>query len=389
MGKLTALKIKALTEPGSYTDGDGLMLVIWPSGSASWKLRVMIAGKRRDIGVGSLKKLSLADARAQAAELRRQIALGVDPIAERKKVIDPVPTFRVAAARVHEEQKATWKNGKHQDQWINTLTKYAYPKLGNRLVDAIEGPQIREVLLPIWLSKPETARRVRQRVAAVLDWSYAKGYRSTEAPLRSLSKALPRQPRKDGHFAALPFKKVPKLLNALQERSSVGRLALEALILTAARSGEIRGACWSEVDLEAALWSIPAERMKMGRPHLVPLSAAAIDVFRRAQALRVPCSDLVFPGQRLKKPMSDMTLLKVMRDMKTGVTVHGFRSAFRDWVAEETNYPGEVAEAALAHSIPNKVEAAYRRTDFLMKRKKLMEEWGLYCLTIPAEDDAS
>lgn len=382
MGKLTALKVKALTEPGSYVDGDGLMLVIGSGGAARWKLRATIAGKRRDVGVGPLKVLSLADARAKAAELRRQIALGLDPIAERKKVVDPIPTFKEAAGRVHEEQKAGWKNGKHQDQWINTLTTYAFPKLGKRLVSEIEGPLIREVLLPIWLSKPETARRVRQRIAAVLDWSYAKGYRPTEAPLRSLSKALPRQPRKDGHFAALPFTDVPALIGRLGERSSAGRLALEALILTVARSGEIRGARWSEVDLDAELWSIPAERMKMGRTHHVPLSAQAIDVFRRAEALRVPCSDLVFPGQRPKNPLSDMTLLKVMRDMETGVTVHGFRSAFRDWVAEETSYPGEVAEAALAHSIPNKVEAAYRRTDFLAKRRALMADWGAFCLNV-------
>lgn len=388
MGKLTALKVKALTEPGSYVDGDGLMLVIGATGAARWKLRATIAGKRRDVGVGSLKVLSLADARAKAAELRRQIALGLDPIAERKKVVDPIPTFKEAAGRVHEEQKASWKNGKHQDQWINTLTTYAFPKLGKRLVSEIEGPLIREVLLPIWLSKPETARRVRQRIAAVLDWSYAKGYRPTEAPLRSLSKALPRQPRKDGHFAALPFTDVPALIERLRERSSAGRLALEALILTAARSGEIRGARWSEVDLDAALWSVPAERMKMGRTHHVPLSAQAIDVFRRAEALRVPCSDLVFPGQRPKNPLSDMTLLKVMRDMETGVTVHGFRSAFRDWVAEETSYPGEVAEAALAHSIPNKVEAAYRRTDFLAKRRAMMAEWGAFCLNVATDDAA-
>jgi integrase len=382
MGKLTATKVKALTEPGTYMDGDGLMLVVTSKSSASWKLRAMVAGKRRDIGLGSLKVLSLADARDKASDLRRQIAQGIDLIAERKKVADPVPTFREAAASVHEEHKAAWKNGKHQDQWINTLTTYAFPKLGDRLVNDIEGPIIRDVLAPIWLAKPETARRVRQRIGAVLDWSYAKGYRPTEAPMRSLSKGLPRQPRKDGHFAAMPFTDVPKLIARLRERSSVGRLAMEALILTAARSGEIRGATWSEVDLDAGMWTVPADRMKMGKVHQVPLAPEAIDVFRRAEALRVPCSDLVFPGQRLKNQLSDMTLLKVMRDMETGVTVHGFRSAFRDWVAEETSYPGEVAEAALAHAIPNKVEAAYRRTDFLEKRRSLMREWAAFCTSL-------
>ncbi|MCC2977176.1 integrase arm-type DNA-binding domain-containing protein [Sphingomonas sp. PL-96] len=382
MGQLTAMKIKAITEPGRYVDGDGLMLRVTDGGAKSWMVRVRIDGKRRDIGIGSLKVLTLAEARAKATELRRQIAQGIDPIAERKKVEDPVPTFREAATLVHEEHKAAWKNGKHQDQWINTLTTYAFPKLGDRLVNDIEGPIIRDVLAPIWLAKPETARRVRQRIGAVLDWSYAKGYRPTEAPMRSLSKGLPRQPRKDGHFAAMPFTDVPKLIARLRERSSVGRLAMEALILTAARSGEIRGATWNEVDLEAGMWTVPADRMKMGRVHHVPLAPEAIHVFRRAEALRVPCSDLVFPGQRLKNQLSDMTLLKVMRDMETGVTVHGFRSAFRDWVAEETSYPGEVAEAALAHAIPNKVEAAYRRTDFLEKRRSLMREWAAFCTSL-------
>jgi integrase len=382
MGQLTVARVKTLTEAGRYIDGDGLMLVVKPTGAQSWTLRVRIGGDRRDIGLGSAKVLTLAEARAKAAELRRDIARGIDPIAEKKKVVDPVPTFRDAATRVHADHKAAWKNGKHQAQWISTLETYAFPMIGDRPVDKIEGPLIRDVLAPIWLTKPETARRVRQRIGAVLDWSYVKGFRKTEAPMRSLAKGLPRQPRKDGHFAAMPYADVPKLIARLRERSSVGRLALEALILTAARSGEIRGATWSEVDLDTGMWSVPADRMKMGRVHHVPLAQQAIDAFRRAEGLRVPCSDLVFPGQKLKSPVSDMTLLKVMRDMETGVTVHGFRSAFRDWVAEETSYPGEVAEAALAHAIPNKVEAAYRRTDFLEKRRSLMREWATFCTSL-------
>jgi integrase len=213
----------------------------------------------------------------------------------------------------------------------------------------------------------------------VLDWACVKGFRETEAPLRALSKGLPRQPKKDAHFAAMGYADVPRFLARLRERESIGRLALEALILTAARSGEIRFALWSEVDLETALWWIPAERMKMGRPHVVPLSPQVIGVFERAEKFTAPGIDLIFPGQKSKKPMSDMTLLKILRDMNAGVTVHGFRSAFRDWVADQTNYPGEVAEAALAHAIPNKVEAAYRRTDFLAKRRDLMRDWADYC----------
>jgi integrase len=380
MGKLTAARLKSLTEPGRYSDGDGLFLVVKPAGGRNWVLRALCGGKRRDIGLGPLKAVDLGDAREAAHQMRRQIAKGRDPIAERQRARQVIPTFREAAKIVHDEHKASWKNGKHQNQWISTLETYAFPKLGNRLVCDIGAPEIRDVLAPIWLSKPETARRVRQRIGTVLDWACVKGFRQTEAPLRSLSKGLPRQPKKDGHFAAMGYADVPKFVERLRERESIGRLALEAVILTAARSGEIRFALWPEVDLEAALWSIPGERMKMGRPHAVPLSPEAVEVFQRAKKFRAPDTDLIFPGQKLKKPMSEMTLLKILRDMNAGVTVHGFRSAFRDWVAEQTNYPGEVAEAALAHAIPNKVEAAYRRTDFLAKRRDLMRDWANYCL---------
>lgn len=379
MGKLTAARLKSLTEPGRYSDGDGLFLVVKPGGGRNWVLRVQCGGRRRDIGLGPLKSVDLADAREAAHQIRRQISKGLDPIAERQRARQIIPTFREAAKTVHREHKASWKNGKHQNQWLSTLENYAFPKLGNRLVSDIGAPEIRDVLAPIWLSKPETARRVRQRIGTVLDWACVKGFRTSEAPLRSLSKGLPRQPKRDRHFAAMSHAEVPKFLARLRERESIGRLALEAVILTAARSGEIRFARWPEVDLEAALWSIPAERMKMRRPHVVPLSPEAIQVFKRAAKFRAPATDLIFPGQKLKKPMSDMTLLKILRDMNAGVTVHGFRSAFRDWVADQTSYPGEIAEAALAHAVPNKVEAAYRRTDFLAKRRELMREWGHYC----------
>lgn len=315
MGNLTVARIKALTEPGRYVDGDGLMLRIAPGGSKQWILRVRINGERRDIGLGSLKVLTLAEARAKTVEHRREIARGVDPIAEKKKVVDTVPTFRDAAHRLHAEHKASWKNGKHQNQWINTLETYAFPLLGDRAVDQIEGPLIRDALAPIWVTKPETARRVRQRIGAVLDWSYVKGYRTSEAPMRSLSKGLPRQPRKDGHFAAMPYADVPAFIVRLRERESAGRVALEALILTAARSGEIRGAAWEEVNLDAGLWSVPTERMKMARPHHVPLAPQVLAAFERAKAFAAPCTDLVFPGQSLIRPISDMTLMKVMRDL--------------------------------------------------------------------------
>lgn len=352
---------------------------------------MQIAGKRKDIGLGSAKTVSLAEARDAAFMARKKLAQGIDPVAERKQERRVVPTFRDAADMVHQEHQAGWKNGKHQKQWITTLETYAYPSLGHRLVSDIEGPAIRDVLAPIWLSKPETARRVRQRIGAVLDWSDAKGFRAREAPMRSLSKGLPRQPKKDRHFAAMPYAQLPafvaKLREKLRERESVGRLALEVLILTVVRSGEIRGAEWKELDLDAALWTVPAERMKMGRAHAVPLSPEAVDAFRRAEKFKVGASDLVFPGQNVKRPLSDMTLLKILRDMDLPVTVHGFRSAFRDWVAERTDFAGEIAEAALAHTVANKVEAAYRRTDFLDKRRLMMAQWGTFLFDCAAVGD--
>jgi integrase len=379
MGQLSATKIKTLTEPGRYIDGDGLMMEIAPGGSRSWKLRVRVDGKRRDFGLGSLSIVTLIEAREKAREYRRLIAQGIDPVAEKKKEKIVIPTFRAAAEQVHAEHKASWKNGKHQVQWITTLETYAYPFIGDRLVNDIEGPQIRKALLPIWLSKPETARRVRQRIGAVLDWAYVNGFRDSEAPMRSLSKGLPRQPKDDGHFAAMPYTEIPVFIAKLRERTSIGRVAMEVLILTAARSGEIRGATWGEFDLDKAMWSIPATRMKMGRPHFVPLAPQVLEALERAKAFSAPCTDLVFPGMKLKTPMSDMTLLKILRNMEAGVTVHGFRSTFRDWVADKTDFPGEVAEAALAHANSNKVEAAYRRTDFFEKRKALMDDWAAFC----------
>ena len=379
MGKLTVAQIRALKEPGRYSDGDGLILEFTRPGRAYWFVRVQHNGRRRDIGLGSVDEITLAKARDKAHEARKSLAKGIDPTIERQKAKLKIPTFREAAKLVHEEHKAAWKNGKHQDQWIATLTTYAVPRIGNRLVSDIEGPVIRDVLAPIWLSKPETARRVRQRIGVVLDWSYSKGFRTTEAPLRSISRGLPRQPKRDRHLAALPFEDVPAFLVRMREKTTIARLALEFLILAAARSGEVRGMRWPEIDLAKRVWTVPADRMKAGKVHLVPLDEGTTEVLERVRPLGVPASNLIFPGQNVKRPLSDMTLLKILRDMEVPATVHGFRSTFRDWVAEETDYPGEIAEAALAHAIPNKVEAAYRRTDFLEKRRALMRDWDRYC----------
>ena len=377
MGKLTATAVKASRTPGRYGDGDGLFLVVSKSGSASWVVRIQKSGRRRDIGIGSAKKVSLAVAREKATIIRSQMEAGLDPVAERRKA-EGIPTFREAAATVFAASQKTWRSGKHQWQWMRTLEMFAFPTIGDLRVSEITASQIHDVLAAIWLEKPETARRVRQRIGMVLDWAYSKGFRETEAPMRSISKGLPRQLRNAGHHAAMPFSDIPSFLARLREKETWGRLALEAAILTASRSGEIRGAIWDEIDLEAGLWTVPASRMKAGKPHVVPLSKAARLIFERAAALRTAGSKYVFHGARPDKPMSDMTLMKVLRDMKAGCTVHGFRSGFRDWVSESTNFPGDLAEAALAHAVANKTEAAYRRGTLLEKRRKLMSAWGDY-----------
>ena len=378
MGKLTATAVKAAKAAGRYGDGKGLFLQVGTGGAGSWLVRVQRDGKRRDFGLGSRDTVPLALARDRAAAVRAQIEAGLDPIAERKRA-EGVPTFRQAAAAAHAERKAGWRNGKHDAQWLRTLETYAFPTIGEVRVNAIESGAVRDLLAAIWLEKPETARRVRQRVGAVLDWAHAKGYRDSEAPLRAIGKGLPRHTGTRGHHAAMPYSDLPAFMPRLRERESWGRLALEAAILTAARSGEVRGATWAEIDLEAGLWTVPGTRMKAGREHVVPLSPAAVQVFRRAWALRTPASRFVFQGARADKPMSDMTMGKVLKDAGLTVTAHGFRSSFRDWVSEQTSFAGELAEAALAHAVKDKTEAAYRRGNLLEKRRALMDAWGDYC----------
>lgn len=377
MGKLNPAQVRNLNIPGRYMDGDGLMLEVKPSGSKSWVVRLQAGGKRRDYGLGSFKDIGLSEARDLARDYRKKVRLGLDPIAARRTV-GTTPTFAEAAATVHEEHKRGWRNGKHGAQWLSTLKRYAFPAIGQLQVDAVTTGHVRDLLADIWLTKPETARRVRQRIGTVMDYAHGKGWREPFV-MSAVSKALPKQPRKSGRFEALPYADVPAFLAKLRERQSVGRFALEALILTAVRSGEIRLARWSEIDMDKRTWTIPADRMKAGKIHVVPLSEATLNVFRRAAEFRTGGSDLVFPGMKRGRPLSDMTLLKILRDMKVDATVHGFRSSFRDWCAEETSFSGEVAETALAHAIPNKVEAAYRRTDFLEKRRKLMDAWAAFC----------
>ena len=383
MGKLNPLQVKNLKEPGRYSDGDGLLLEVRPGGSKSWIARLQANGKRRDYGLGSFKDISLTEARDKARDYRKQLRAGIDPVAAKRKTLEQIPTFRVAAKAVHTEHKPSWRNRKHGAQWLATLQTYVFPHFGDVPVDQVDTGDVRDALAAIWLTKPETARRVRQRIGTVLDYAHGKGWRNHPFGMAAVNRSLPKQPPKIGHFEAMPYARVPEFLEAIRSKLSMGRLALEALILTATRSGEVRGTRWSELDLASATWTIPAERTKTGKrtgkPHIVPLSPAAVDVFRRAEPLRVTESELVFHGSKRGQPLSDMTLLKMLRDLKEPFTVHGFRSAFRDWVAEQTNFPSEVAEAALAHTIPNKVEAAYKRTDFVEKRRKLMDAWASYC----------
>lgn len=378
MGKLTATGVKAAKAPGRYGDGDGLFLVVGNGERASWVVRVQKNKRRRDIGLGSASKVSLSRARELAERVRCQVEAGVDPVAERRKAMG-IPTFREAAETVFDANSRKWSNGKHLWQWKRTLELFAYPSIGDLPVNQVTATQVHDLLAAIWLEKPETARRVRQRVGMVLDWAFSKGFRETEAPMRSITKGLPRQPRNAGHHAAMPYGDVPGFLSRLHEKETWGRLALEAAILTAARSGEIRGITWDELDLDAGLWTIPTGRMKAKREHVVPLSPAAKRVFQRAAELRTEGVSFVFHGARRGKPMSDMTLMKVLRDMGEPFTAHGFRSSFRDWVSETTSFPGELAEAALAHAVGNKTEAAYRRGNLLEKRRKLMDAWGSYC----------
>ncbi|ANU08457.1 Prophage CP4-57 integrase [Paraurantiacibacter namhicola] len=380
VGNLTATAVKAANAPGRYGDGDGLFLLVGKGGAKSWIVRIQKDGRRRDIGLGSASKVPLKLARERAGEVREQIEVGIDPVAERAKAAG-IPTFREAARQVHAEHKASWKNAKHKAQWLSTLESYAFPAFGDRLIAHVDAPAVRDALAAIWLEKPETARRLRQRIRTVIDWAVAKGYRDAALAMPVIDKALPKQRAKVRHHKAVPYADLPAFMGQLRASESMGRLALEAVILTAARSGEVRLATWGELDLDAATWAIPAERMKAGREHIVPLSSQAVALFRRMQVHRREDSDaaLVFPGLKRGRPLSDMTLTKAMRDMGRTETPHGFRSTFRDWVAEQTTWPADLAEAALAHVVSDKTVAAYQRGSMLEKRRDLMAAWADYC----------
>jgi len=381
-GVLTARKVET-AGPGIYEDGAGLRLVVKSTGARSWVLRYQIGGKRRDLGLGGWPDVSLARAREKAQAARAQKADGVDPLAERSR--KAVLTFRDAAEALIESKRPGWRNEKHSNQWAATLSTYAYPKLGDLDVKRITTADVLEVLRPIWTTKTETASRLRQRVEAVLDSATATGARTGDNPARwkgHLQALLPAPAKvaRVQHHAALPWRDVPTFTVELAGREGVAARALAFAILTAARSGEVRGMTWGEIDQTNGLWIVPAHRMKAHKEHRVPLSAAALALLPE----RGKPDALVFPGTG-GRPLSDMSLTAVLRRMgRDDLTVHGFRSSFRDWSGESTHHPREVIEAALAHRLKDKAEAAYARGDLMEKRRVLMEDWAAFLTKPPA-----
>ena len=382
---LTPLKVNALDTPGRYADGNGLYLVVDEGKAKRWILRTLVHGKRRDMGLGSLQLVSLAEARKRAATYRLAARDGRDPIAERRQANRNVLSFKEAAEAVHASHSKGWKNPKHRDQWINTLTEYALPELGSKRVNAIDTSDVLRVLTPIWLEKPETARRVRQRIRTVLDWAKAAGHRAGDNPVDAVGKGLPKQTDQPEHHAALPYAAVPAFVESLRASTAgeSAKLAFEFLILTATRTGEVIGARWSEIDTKTKTWTIPKERMKAKREHRVPLSGRCLEILEAAADLGGnPC---VFPGRDVDIALSNMVFLMHLRRMEhADITPHGFRSAFRDWTAEQTSFPREVCEAALAHANKDRVEAAYLRSDLFEQRRALMGQWATFACTAKA-----
>lgn len=387
---LTTLKVKH-AKPGFHCDGRGLYLLARPSGGRFWILRIQHKNRRRDFGLGSARDVSLEDARHAAQEMRHRVKRGIDPslqpvdIYGQEKVNKGIPSFESAARACYEALKEGWKD-RRRKVWIASLELHVFQALGKTPVDAIDGAAVRDVLAPIWLEIPDTAKRVLQRISAVLDFAHIKGWRKEETSLRSVRKGLPRQVHKTNHYKAMPYSETRTFVQkAATETVTAGRDALLFTIYTAARSGETRFATWPEFDLEKAIWSIPAERMKAGEAHVVPLSEPALVILRRRWKARPSDEAFVFSANG-DRPIGDMTITKVMRDAGIAdYTVHGFRSTFTDWTAEKTDFPKEVADKALAHKIPNQVEAAYRRTDFFGKRRLLMDRWAAFLESSPVQ----
>ncbi|QKV52240.1 tyrosine-type recombinase/integrase [Comamonas antarctica] len=385
--ELSALQVSRLLDEGHHAVGGvtGLYLYVTSTGARSWVLRIGVGKKRRHMGLGGFPSVTLAMAREQARTARSEFRAGLDPIAARHKAVSKLlaeqlnaVTFESAAKAYIDAHGDTWKNPKHRAQWSATLATYAFPVIGNLQTAHVTQAHVLAVLEPIWKTKNETAARLRGRIEAVLDWATVRGYREGENPARwkgRLDKLLPAPAKiqKTVHRKALPIDAVPQFMRDLRDKEGVTARALEFVVLTAARSGEVRGATWGEIDLDAAVWVVPGDRMKAGREHRVPLCTQAVELLKKMP--RFVGNEHVFPSPR-GKALSDMALLTVMRRMEVDAVPHGFRSTFRDWVGERTDYPRELAEQALAHTLENKVEAAYRRGDALEKRRTMMQEWS-------------
>lgn len=382
-GKLTKKLVENLG-PGRHGDGAGLYLVVDPSGARRWIVRVTVKGQknrkgaplRTDFGLGGADVVSLNQARERALEYRRMAKVGLNP---RFNAQREIPTFEELSGQVHIDRLPTWKNAKHGQQWLNTLRDYAFPKIGRMPVDAIGQPEVLMCLAPIWTEKHETAKRLAQRIKAVLDVAKSKGYFSGENPVSAIrdAKVLPTVKARPQHHDAMPWKDVPAFYAELDARTAIAAKALQFTILTAGRTSEVLEMTWPEVDFEARLWTVPAHRMKGGAQHRVPLTDEMLAIL---EPLRALASDYVFEGQKRNRPMSNMSMLMLLRRMgRTGITVHGFRSTFRDWAAEVSNAPRELAEAALAHQVGSDVERAYARSDLLERRRGLAVQWSRYC----------
>jgi integrase len=395
VSKLSAVSVKNASRRGYYSDGGGLYLQVSPTGAKSWVFRYKVDGKLYEMGLGALHTVGLGEARTRARQCREHRLDGLDPLAVRKAarmqaVLDAAKgmTFRQCAEGYIAAHRASWRNGKHRDQWSNTLATYVAPVFGGLPVQAIDTALVMKAIEPVWSQKPETASRVRGRIEAILDWATARGHRAGENPARwrgHLDKLLPKKTkvRRVEHHAALPYREITAFMADLRQQEGVGARSLEFAILTAARTGEVIGARWDEFDLGERVWTVPAERMKAGREHRVPLSEPALAILQDLGKIRR--GEFVFPGDRADRPISNMTMLMLLRRMGRGdLTAHGFRSTFRDWVSERTTFPAEVAEMALAHTVSDKVEAAYRRGDLFQKRRQLMDAWAKFSTAPPA-----
>ena len=408
MGKLTVKQLDNLTTPGRYGDGDGLWFQVRRPDAAtkalnagpaqSWLFRYTKQGKQRALGLGPYPLIGLADAQRAANDAARAVLAGGDPIAERrareadaKRQQDARMTFDGVLKLYLAAHQHTWKNAKHRRQWINTLQSYAFPVFGTWPLQNVDIGAVMKVIEPLWTTKTETASRLRGRIETLLDYATARGWRTGENPARwqgHMENLLPKRAdvAKVEHHAALPWAEIGAFMAALHKLPGTGPLALQFVILTAARTGEVIGAKWSEIDLAAAMWTIPAERMKAKRQHRVPLTDAALAVLGAMLPSRPEHSDgFVFPGRKDGAGLSNMSLAAVLKRMGHGeLTVHGFRSAFRQWAGERTTVAREVAEAALAHTIKDKTEAAYARSDLIDRRRRLMEQWAAFCAAIEA-----